>query len=133
MNFPSVFHFLDSGPDRGQSPVEWGDFTFVCPPPQGHPARPEAQPARPEAQPARPEAQPASPEAQAWVRPGWLGFRPGWLGLRPGWLSLRPGWMALRGDGRTNKRTENLPIIQDFIPYRGRCPASPPKKQGYLI
>ena len=58
-----------SGPDRGQSPVEWGDFpsvrTFVCPsPPLGHPARSEAQPARPEAQPARPEAQPARPETQ---------------------------------------------------------------------
>ena len=58
-----------SGPDRGRSPVEWGDFpsvrTFVRPsPPLGHPARPEAQPSRPEAQPARPEAQPARPEAQ---------------------------------------------------------------------
>ena len=46
-----------SGPDRGQSPVEWGDFPYVRPyvPPLGHPARPEAQPARPEAQPARTE------------------------------------------------------------------------------
>ena len=23
---------------------------------------------------------------------------------------------------RTNGRTENLPILQDFVPYRGRCP-----------
>ena len=58
-----------SGPDRGQSPVEWGDFPFVRPsvhppPPLGHPARPEAKPARPKAQPARPKAQPARPEAQ---------------------------------------------------------------------
>ena len=57
-----------SGPNRGQSPVEWGDCLFVClfvhplvhpsvsPPPLGHPARPEAKPARPEAQPARAEA-----------------------------------------------------------------------------
>ena len=63
------FHFLGSGPDRGRSPVEWGDFpsvrSYVRPsPPLGHPARPEAQPARPKAQPARPEAQPARPEAQ---------------------------------------------------------------------
>ena len=55
------FPFLGSGPDRGRSPVEWGDFpsvrSFVRPfPPLGHPARPEAQPARPEAQPAIPEA-----------------------------------------------------------------------------
>merc|ERR1712105_555494 len=58
-----------SGPDRGRSPVEWGDFPSVRPsvrssPPLGHPAGPEAQPARPEAQPARPKAQPARPEAQ---------------------------------------------------------------------
>ena len=56
-----------SGPDRGRSPVEWGDFPSVHlsvrSPPLGHPARPEAQPARPEAQPARPEAMPALPEA----------------------------------------------------------------------
>ena len=70
-----------SGPDRGQSPVEWRDFvrTSVCPyvhlsPSLGHPAKPEAQPA----------SQPA----------------------------------------RTDVRTENLPILQDFVPYRGRCPAS---------
>ena len=36
----------ESGRDRGQSPVEWGDFPF---PPLGHPAWLEAQPARPEA------------------------------------------------------------------------------------
>ena len=59
-----------SDPDRGQSPVEWGDFPSVCPsvrrsvrpsvrpsPPLSHPAMPEAQPAMPEAQPTRPEAQ----------------------------------------------------------------------------
>ena len=40
-----------SGPDRSQSPVEWGDFpsvrTFVCPsPPLGHPAiHPSVRPA----------------------------------------------------------------------------------------
>ena len=56
--FPLGFHGgrQGSGPDRGRSPVEWGDFctsvcSFVCPyvPHLGHPARPEAQPARPKA------------------------------------------------------------------------------------
>ena len=28
------------------------------------------------------------------------------------------GWM----DGRTDVRTENLPILQDFVPYQGHCP-----------
>ena len=47
-----------SGPDREQSPVEWGDFLSVHPyvPPLGHPARAEAQPARPEAHIAMPKA-----------------------------------------------------------------------------
>ena len=55
-----------SSPDRGRSPVEWGDLTSVHTyvPPLGHPAKPEAQPARLEAQPAIPEAQPARSEAQ---------------------------------------------------------------------
>ena len=38
--------------------------------------------------------------------------------------------MAQRGewtDGRKYIQTENLPILQDFVPYRGRCPASPMK------
>ena len=26
--------------------------------------------------------------------------------------------------------TENLPILQDFVPYRGRCPTSPHENQG---
>ena len=72
-----------SSPDRGQSPVEWGDFLYVClSPPLGHPARPEAQPARPEAQPARSEAQPA-----------------------------RSGAQPASQDGRTDGQTKNLPIL----------------------
>ena len=40
-------------PNRGQSPVEWGDFPYLCPsvrpfPLVGYLARPEAQPAMPE-------------------------------------------------------------------------------------
>ena len=27
-------------------------------------------------------------------------------------------------DGQTDEQTENLPILQDFDPYRGRCPAT---------
>ena len=27
-----------------------------------------------------------------------------------------------RTNGQTDKWTENLPILQDFVPYRGRCP-----------
>ena len=51
-----------SSPDRGQSPVELGDFLSILliirlsVPPLGHPARSMAKPARPEAQSAMPEA-----------------------------------------------------------------------------
>ena len=28
-------------------------------------------------------------------------------------------------DGRTDGRMENLPILQDFVPYQGPCPVTP--------
>ena len=38
--------------------------------------------------------------------------------------------MAQRGtDGRTDVLKENLPILQDFVPYWGRCPASMKTKE----
>ena len=118
---------MGSGPDRGRSPVEWGDFPFVrssvrpfvrSSPPLGHPARPEAQPARPEAQPARPEAQPARSEAQPASQPS-LRLQ-AWLAGPQAWLDGPEGGM----DGRTDGQTENLPILQDFVPCLGRCLAS---------
>ena len=90
-----------------------------------------------------PSSQASEPAKQASepLRPGWLALRPAclalkpaWLALRPDWLGLRPAWLALgpsRGgwtDGRTYGwmygQTENLPILQDFIPYQGCCPAT---------
>ena len=43
--------------------------------------------------------------------------------------------MAQRGgmDKQMYKRMENLPILQDFDPYWGRCPASPHENQGESI
>ena len=37
--------------------------------------------------------------------------------------------MDERMDGRTDGQTENLPILQDFVPYWGRCPACPHENQ----
>ena len=109
-----------SGPDRGQSPVEWGDFPSICPsvflsvrlsvPPSG-PSSP-AQPSQPGLRPSQPCLKPEAWLAgwlglrSGWLglRSGWLGLRPGWLGLRPSWLGLKPGWMAQRGE-RTYGRT----------------------------
>ena len=61
-----------------------------------------------------------------------------WLALRHGWLALGPKerhngidklvdkWM----DEQIDQWTENLPILQDFVPYRSRYPASPHENQG---
>ena len=46
------------------------------------------------------------------------------------WLRL---WEARLGggDGRTDKQSEFLPILQDFVHYRGRCPKR--KKYYYFL
>ena len=101
-----------SGPDRGQSPVEWGDFPSVCPS-----VRPSVRSPlwaiQPGLRPSQPSLKPETWLA-GWLglRPGWLGLRPGWLGLRPGWLGLRPGWMAQRGE-----RTDGWTYIRKISPF----------------
>ena len=91
--------------------------TYVPPSRAQEPAMPQSQPARPQSQPARP---------QEALRPAWLALRPDWLDLRPAWLALRPwrGGTDGRTDGRTDVRTdgrmENIPILQDSIPYRAQ-------------
>ena len=41
-------------------------------------------------------------------------------------------WTDRWTDGQTDRQTdgtESLPILQDFVPYQARCPASPQKDQ----
>ena len=80
---------------------------------KGVPARSERLPARSEGLPARSEGLPARSEG--------LPARSEDLPARSEGL-----WAGSRGDvqtyGRTYIHTENLPILQDFVPYRGRCP-----------
>ena len=47
-----------------------------------------------------------------------------WSGGQPAGSEGQPegGWTDVRTDGRTDVRTEFLPILQDFLPCRGRCP-----------
>ena len=60
----------------------------------------------------------------------WEGLGASWEGLKASWgapkLAGSPSEPAGRPqggtDGRTDERTEFLPILQDFVPYRGRCP-----------
>ena len=95
----------------GQSPLEWGDFPFVhlsvCP----------------------------SVHSPLWVI--LLSLRPSQPGLEPGWLvapqALLDGPEDVRIYVHMYGRTENLPILQDFVLYWGRCPASPHANQENVI
>ena len=55
-------------------------------------------------------------QASEVLMPAWLALRPDWLGLRPAWLALGPSMGGLTGGQM------NLPILQNFVPHRGRCP-----------
>ena len=104
-----------SGPNKGQSPVEWGDFLFV------HLFI--RQPVPPLAQPAGPEAQPDMPEAGGLA--GWLAGPQIWLAGPQIWLAGPRAWLAghqawLDGpEGRTDGWT-NVQKISPF--YRTLSP-----------
>ena len=65
-----------------------------------------------------PEALLAGPQA-------WLAAPQAWLAGPQTWLDGPEGGTNGRTNERTDKHTENLPIQQDFVPYRG---CSPKKK-----
>ena len=88
---------LGSGPGRGRSPVEWGDFPSVRPS-----VRPSFRPS---------EGQTEGSEGQL-------------EGAEGGTNERTNGQTNGRTNGLTDGRTENFPILQDFVPYRGRCPKS---------
>ena len=105
--------FLGSGSDRGQSPVECGDFSLYSYVPTS------VSPTGPSSQALGPASQAQGSTSQAfglagwtsglasWVldQAGWLDLRPGWLGLGSGWLGLWPGWMALKGGQVDGQKT----------------------------
>ena len=110
-----------SGHGRGRSPVEWGDFPSICLSVRLF-VRPSVLP--PPSLAGRPSDQAGRPSDQAG-RPSDLAGS--WIGLRPGWESLKAS--QEERNGCTDGRTENLPILQDFVPNRGRCPASTKETQ----
>ena len=54
-----VIGFLGSGPERGRSPVEWGDYPYVPPSRDQKPARQALVPASQASEPARQASEPA--------------------------------------------------------------------------
>ena len=110
---PIFFSFLGSNPNRGQSPVEWGDFVCpsVCPyvrlsPSLGHPAKPEA----------------------------WLAGPEAWLAGPQAWLDGPEGGdrrTDVRTDGRTDGRTYGRTYkISPF--YRTSSPIGAAAQKGWL-
>ena len=90
--------------------------SFVCPPSGPSSQAWGLRPSQLCLTPSQPCLTPSQPASQA------SGFRHGWLGLRPGWMAQRVEWTG----GQTKEQTENLTILQDFVPYRGRCPKTTP-------
>ena len=128
--------FLGSGPDRGQSPVEWGEIPFVrlsvrpSVPSSGWPSNPTGWPSDPEGQLEGSEGLLEGSEGLLEGSEGWLEGSEGQLEGSEGQPAGSEGQPAGsegqpeggRTDGRTDVRTEFLPILQDFVPCRGRCP-----------
>ena len=105
--------FLGSGPDRGRSPVEWGDFLFV-----------------------RPFVRPfhcPSPllTIQPGLRPSQPGLRPSQPGLNPSQPGLRPSQLSLKPEGGTNGRTDGRTNKQKISPfYRTLSPIGAAAQKG---
>ena len=70
-------------------------------------------------------SQARGPANQAWGPASQaLDFKPEAQPVRPEASGLA-GWASGRTDGWTYIQMEILPILQDFVPHRGRCPAFP--------
>ena len=126
-----------SGPDRGRSPVEWGDFPFVRPS-----VRPSLHPS------VRPSIHPSVPPLEG-PRASQAGLRARQAGLRasqPGLSALLPSLRASQPASirRTHKRKDrkkispfyrtSFPIgaaaqnvYYRFLKNLNRCPIKPPK------
>ena len=85
-----------SGSDRGQSPVEWGDFLFV------------------------PLFVHSSPPLRLGWLAGWASGLAGWASGLAGWASGLAGWPR-GGNGRTNGQT-----YEKSLHSTGLCPLSGP-------
>ena len=90
-----------SGPNRAQSPVEWEDFLSI-----GQFVHPSICPTI------------CLYHCLSFGARASQARFPAILLAKP--ASQTDGCM----DGQMDGRTENLPILQDLVPYRGRCPAT---------
>ena len=136
--------FLGSGPDRGQSPVEWGEIPFVCssirpsiPPsgwpsnPTGWPSDPVDWPSDPPSWPSNPSSQPSDPSSRASDPSSWPSGsegQPAGSEGQPAGSEGQPeggGWMDGQTDGRTDGRADGRTM-------RGVESWSTPLKRGVI-
>ena len=133
--------FLGSGPDRGQSPVEWGEIPFVhlfvrpsVPPsgwpsnPTGWPLDPVGWPSDPSSWPSDPSSQPSDPSSRASDPSSWPSGsegQPAGSEGQPAGSEGQPeggGWM----DGWTNGIS---PHSTGLCPLSGPLPCCPLRLQ----
>ena len=95
--------FLGSGPDRGRSPVEWGDFPFVRPFVRSS-VRPPLWASQPGLRPSQPGLRPSQPGLRA-SQPGLRASQPG---LRPSQPGLRPSQPSLRASQPAKPQASGL-------------------------
>ena len=131
---------MGSGPDRGRSPVEWGDFPFVrssvrpsVPPSRAQePARQALDPARQASEPARQASEPARQASEPASQPGLEGSEACLAGSEA-WLDgskacLAGSWALEGGNGWTNGRMDGRkisPFYRTSSPIGATAPLQP--------
>ena len=113
----NLSRFLGSGPDRGRSPVEWGDFLSVRPyvrmsvrPSPLWAIQPGLRPSQPGLRPSQPGLRPSQPG----LRPSQPGLRPSQpaskaLGIRRDWLAGSHAWLDGPKGGTDRHTDRNSP------------------------
>ena len=129
----SSFGKQGSGPNRGQSPVEWGDFPYVCPyvrPYVRLSVRPPLWAIQPGLRPSQPVLRPSQPGLRS-SQPA-KSQASGMAGLASdlaGWASGLAGWRRGGGtDGRMDKRTDGRkisPFYRTLSPIGAAAQKSP--------
>ena len=123
-NFFTFCSFLGSGPDRGQSPVEWGEIPFVrssvCPSvpslagPQTLLAGPQTLLAGPQTPPAGPQTLPAGPQTPQTPQTPQVSPQTHAAGpqkpLAGPWMD---GWMSRGKNGQTDRWTDG----RNYFPF----------------
>ena len=132
----SSFGKQGSGPDRGRSPVEWGDFPYVRPSVRPY-VRPYVCSPLWAIQPGLRPSQPGLKPEPGWLAGPqiWLAWPQAWLARPQAWLAGPQAWLAgpqawldgpVGGGERTDGRTDGKsPHSTGLRPLSGPLPCHP--------